>query len=288
MLGVGNENWGPQYAEHLKLFTGRIKAKYPNIQLVNATGYSRNIPVFTYMDSVLRARKADIIDEHFYDTPKWFMENATRYDSYHRKGPKIFVGEYAAQSDRIGSLKNVNNLLTALSEACFMTGIERNAAVVSMASYAPLFAHTTGWQWTPNLIWFDNSRSYKTPNYYVQQLFSLNKGTQVVPLLVGGKTITGQDSTWASATIDQTTHDLILKLVNMSVQPKQRTIALSDAKLAGPATITSLSNPNTGIMNSLDHPDAIHPVSKILPAKGKEVIFTLAPYSLTVVRVRLR
>ena len=118
------------------------------------------------MDSVLRVRKADIIDEHFYSSCDWFLQNATRYDHYDRNGPKIFVGEYAAQSDRIGSMKNVNNLQTALAEAAFMTGIERNADVVTMASYAPLLP-LTDWQWTPDLIWFDNSRSYATPNYYV-------------------------------------------------------------------------------------------------------------------------
>ncbi|MCR8556986.1 alpha-L-arabinofuranosidase [Mucilaginibacter sp. BJC16-A38] len=287
LLGVGNENWGPQYAEHLKLFTDRIKAKYPEVKLVNATGYSRNIPVFNYMDSVLRARKADIIDEHFYDTPKWFMDNSNRYDSYDRSGPKIFVGEYAAQSDRIGSMKNKNNLLTALSEACFMTGIERNADVVSMASYAPLFAHVTGWQWTPNLIWFDNTSSYNTPNYYVQQLFSVNKGTKVVPLLASGKAVCGQDSCWASAVIDQGTHELVIKLVNMSQKPKAKSIKLTDASAAGIATITTLANSDTGIANSISQPDQIKPETMTLNEKGKAIYFIAKPYSLNVIRVKL-
>jgi alpha-N-arabinofuranosidase len=288
MLGVGNENWGPQYAEHLKLFTDRLKAKYPEIKLINATGYSRNIPVFTYMDSVLRARKADIIDEHFYDTPKWFMDNSNRYDSYDRNGPEIFVGEYAAQSDRIGSMKNLNNLLTALSEACFMTGIERNADVISMASYAPLFAHVTGWQWTPNLIWFDNTKSYNTPNYYVQQLFSINKGTEVIPLLKNGKAIAGQDSCWASAVVDQNSRELIIKMVNMSSSAKQKQIDLQDVKAAGEATVISLSNQNTGIVNSLNQPDAIVPVTHAIQVQGRVLNFTVEPNSLTVIRVKMK
>ncbi|PJJ83304.1 alpha-L-arabinofuranosidase C-terminal domain-containing protein [Mucilaginibacter auburnensis] len=288
LLGIGNENWGPQYAERLKLFTDRIKAKYPEIRLINATGYSRNIPVFTYMDSVLRARKADIIDEHFYDTPKWFMDNANRYDSYDRKGPKIFVGEYAAQSDRIGSMKNVNNLLTALSEACFMTGIERNADVVDMASYAPLFAHVTGWQWTPNLIWFDNSTSYNTPNYYVQQLFSLNRGTDVVPLTKDGKAICGQDSCWASAVVDKNTRELVIKMVNMSSKPKARQIRLTNTTAAGEASWISLANGSTGIMNSITNPDNIKPDTKTITANGKEVSFTAAPFSFNVIKVKLK
>jgi alpha-N-arabinofuranosidase len=287
LLGVGNENWGPQYAERLKLFTDRLKAKYPDVKLVNATGYSRNIPVFTYMDSVLRKRKADIIDEHFYDTPKWFMDNSNRYDSYDRNGPKIFVGEYAAQSDRIGSMKNKNNLLTALAEACFMTGIERNADVVSMASYAPLFAHVTGWQWTPNLIWFDNTSSYNTPNYYVQQLFSVNKGTDVVPLLKDKKAVCGQDSCWASAVIDKTTNELVIKLVNMSQKPKAKSIKL-DSAVSGTATLTSLANTDTGIVNSISQPDNIKPETISFPVKGKTISFTAAPFSLNVIRIRIK
>jgi alpha-N-arabinofuranosidase len=287
LLGIGNENWGPQYAEHLKLFTDRLKAKYPDVKLINATGYSRNIPVFTYMDSVLRARKADIIDEHFYDTPKWFMDNSNRYDTYDRNGPKIFVGEYAAQSDRIGSMKNQNNLLTALSEACFMTGIERNADVVSMASYAPLFAHVTGWQWTPNLIWFDNANSYNTPNYYVQQLFSVNKGTDVAPLTKDGKAICGQDSCWASAVIDKMTNELVIKLVNMSSSAKAKRIQL-DATITGTGTITTLACNNTAIINTITSQDNIKPETQTLTTKGKQIDFTATPYSLNVIKVKLK
>jgi alpha-L-arabinofuranosidase len=287
LLGVGNENWGPQYAEHLRLFTDRLKAKHPDVKLINATGYSRNIPVFTYMDSVLRARKADIIDEHFYDTPKWFMDNAGRYDSYDRNGPKIFVGEYAAQSDRIGSMKNVNNLLTALSEACFMTGIERNADVVSMASYAPLFAHVTGWQWTPNLIWFDNQSSYNTPNYYVQQLFSINKGTDVVPLVKDGKAIAGQDSCWASAVVNKDANELVVKLVNMSGSSKLKNITL-DQSVSGTAEWTSLTSSNPNILNTITKPDQIRPEIKSLPVKGRQIDFAAAPYSLNVIKIKLK
>lgn len=288
LLGVGNENWGPQYVERLVRFTRAIKDKYPYMQLINATGYSRNEPVFRYMDSVLRARQVDIIDEHFYSSPEWFLQNATRYDHYDRRGPKIFVGEYAAQSDRIGSLKNVNNLLTALSEAAFMTGIERNADVVTMASYAPLFAHVDGWQWTPDLIWFDNARSYKTPNYFVQQLFAVNKGTGVLSLLDNGQPITGQDSTWASAVIDQPTGELIIKCVNMSARSHERTIRLEDARTTGMATLTTLASPNLQVVNSLGQPQNIAPASRPLPVKGNTLTWQADPYSLSVIRIKLR
>ena len=170
MMGVGNENWGPQYVERLKIFTKAIKDKYPNIKLVYSSGTDPNGDRFDDLDRELRKMNADVIDEHYYRRPEWFTSNVTRYDNYPRNASKIFAGEYAAQSDKTVSPNNKNNLLTALSEAAFMTGLERNADVVSMASYAPLFAHVDGWQWTPDLIWVDNLRTYGTPNYYVQKI----------------------------------------------------------------------------------------------------------------------
>ena len=137
---------------------------------------------FNFAWPLLRNLKADIVDEHCYAMPDWFLRSATRYDDYDRNGPKVFMGEYAAQSVDICSPDNRNNLRCALAEAAFMTGLERNTDVVVMSSYAPLFGHEDAWQWRPNLIWFDNLKSYATPNYYVQQLFSRNRGDVVLPL----------------------------------------------------------------------------------------------------------
>jgi len=236
------------------------------------------------MDSVLRARKVDIIDEHFYASPEWFYANSKRYDQYDRKGPKIFVGEYAAQSDGVGSLKNTNNLQSALSEAAFMTGIERNADIVSMASYAPLFAHVSGWQWTPNLIWFDNASSYNTPNYYVQQLFSLNKGTGMASVLSNGKAIEGQDSVWASAVTDQSTHEIIIKLVNGSSVVKQKKMEIPGLETIT-GTITGIwGDPKT--VNSLSSPATIEPKTKNIYTDAKNFVLDLPAYSFSVVRIK--
>ena len=135
--------------------------------------------MFDYLTKEMAAIKTDLVDEHYYRNPEWFLQNATRYDKYPRTGPRIFAGEYAAQSVAVISPDNKNKWRCAIAEAAFMTGLERNADLVHMASYAPLFAHTEGWQWTPNLIWFDSLRSYGTPNYYVQQLFATNKGSKI-------------------------------------------------------------------------------------------------------------
>ena len=141
MIGVGNEQWGPQYIERYQAFVKAIKGKYPNIKIVTSNGPFPNGELFDFADKELRALNAEIIDEHYYDKPEWFLKNSTRYDHYDRKGPKIFAGEYAAQSVATASPDNKNNWECALAEAAFMTGLERNADVVTMCSYAPLFAH---------------------------------------------------------------------------------------------------------------------------------------------------
>lgn len=182
LLGVGNEQWGPEYFERYEIFAKAIKEKHPEIELVSGAGPFPADKNFKFAWPLLRKFKADIVDEHSYAMPDWFLRSATRFDDYDRNGPKVFMGEYAAQSIDICSPDNRNDLRCALAEAAFMTGLERNSDVVVMSSYAPLFGHEEAWQWRPNLIWFDNLNSYATPNYYVQQLFSRNQGSVVLPV----------------------------------------------------------------------------------------------------------
>jgi alpha-L-arabinofuranosidase len=184
LLGVGNEQWGPQYIERYKAFAEVLKEKHPEIELISGSGPFPNDKNYQYAWPELRALKADIVDEHCYAMPDWFLKASTRYDGFERNGPKVFMGEYAAQSVDITAPNNKNNLRCALAEAAFMTGLERNSDVVVMSSYAPLFGHEDAWQWRPNLIWFDNLTSYATPNYYVQQLFSVNRGDEVLPVTI--------------------------------------------------------------------------------------------------------
>jgi alpha-L-arabinofuranosidase len=288
MLGVGNENWGPQYIERLKIFQKAIKEKYPEIKLVTSSGTDPNGDRFDYLNGELRKMKADVIDEHYYRRPEWFLQNAARYDNYDRNGSKIFAGEYAAQSDKTVSVENKNNLRTAIAEAAFLTGLERNADVVVMASYAPLFAHVDGWQWTPDLIWVDNLRSYGSANYQVQKLYSTNKGTHIVPALSGNKPLTGQDSLYASAVIDKNTNEVIIKIVNSSANEKATCLAFEGVKkITSQATVTVLTGESLEKMNSLDVPLAVSPVTHQMTVKGKKIDITVAPYSFTVFRVKL-
>jgi alpha-L-arabinofuranosidase len=287
LLGVGNEQWGPQYIERYKVFAKTIKEKYPDVKLVTSVGPSPDGELFDYLNPTLRGLKADIIDEHYYKNPEWFLQNAGRYDSYDRNGPKIFAGEYAAQSVATVSPDNKNNWQCALSEAAFMTGLERNADVVYMASYAPLFAHAEGWQWTPDLIWFDNLRAYGTANYYVQQLFGTNKGTHVLPVISGKENVKGQKGLYASATWDKNSKEIIVKVVNTTNQAQQTDIQLSGGKkLSGKGTRMVLKSDDLQTVNSFDEPKKVEPVQEDIAVKGKTLKTSLEPYSFSVFRIK--
>lgn len=186
MLGIGNEQWGQQYIDRYAAFAKVLTEKHPEIELVSGSGPSPADERYDHLWPKLRELQADIVDEHCYANPIWFLSNVERYDHFDRNGPKVFFGEYAAQSDKIVSVRNRNNWECALSEAAFLTGAERNADVVRMASYAPLFAHVDGWQWTPDLIWVDNLRTLRTANYHVQQQFMVNRGDVVLPVKLTG------------------------------------------------------------------------------------------------------
>lgn len=285
MLGVGNEQWGPQYVERYQAFVKVLKAKYPNIALVTSTGPFPDGKEFDYLWGELRRLNAELVDEHYYRPPQWFRENVHRYDDYPRNGPKVFAGEYAAQSVGIASPDNKNNWECALSEAAFVTGLERNADVVRMSSYAPLFGHVEAWQWTPNLIWFDNLRSYGTPNYYVQKLFSTNRGTHLLPVLIDGSTKNGRDDLYASASVDAQTNEVILKVVNTSSSPREARINLAGAKGVTGGRALTLASSDLKAENSLDEPTRLSPVEKPLAVTSGEFTYALAPNSLTVLRV---
>jgi alpha-L-arabinofuranosidase len=288
-IGVGNEQWGPQYIERYKVFEKAIKEKYPKMTIVSGTGPFPEGELFDFAAQQLKELKAEIVDEHYYAKPEWFFRNVTRYDKYDRNGPKIFAGEYAAQSVAIASPDNKNNWQCALSEAAFMTGLERNADVVHLCSYAPLFAHSEGWQWTPDLIWFDNIQSYATPNYYVQKLYSNNKGTHVLNVTNGKENVTGQNDLYASAVWDKNSKEVILKIVNNSSTEKATQLNLAGSKkYSGDAKVISLTASAAGETNSFEKPENIKPVESSAKISGKNVNLSLKPYSLTVVKLTTR
>jgi alpha-N-arabinofuranosidase len=286
MIGIGNEQWGPQYLERYEPFAKAVKAKYPAMQIVSSAGPSPDGALFDKATTALREWKADYIDEHYYASPEWFRQHADRYDSYPTTGAKIFAGEYAAQTVAIASPNNKNSWDAALSEAAFMTGLERNADKVAMASYAPMLAHVDAWQWTPNLIWFDNLRVYGTPSYYVQKLYATNKGTTMLPLTRAANAKNGADNLFASAVADDASGDIVVKLVNYSAEARPVAVNLQGVKKLGKeAMAIVLASNDLNAVNSLDQPLNLAPKESTFKVSSSNVTYTLAPHSLTVLRI---
>lgn len=287
-IGIGNEQWGPEFTERLTPFIKAIRKRYPDIRIVGSSGPSAAGDKFDYLWPEMKRLKADLVDEHYYQPEEFFLTQADRYDSYDRKGPKVFAGEYACH----GKGKKFNHFNAALMESAFMTGLERNADVVHMATYAPLFAHTEGWQWRPDMIWFDNLNSVATASYYVQQLYAQNKGTRVLPLTMEGRPVAGkegQEGLYASAVIDEPRGAYIVKVANTSDSPRDinlRFDGLKTSRTLTEGTVVTLSSDDPDADNTLDNPTRIRPVETPLKIDSNIVRVTLPAKTFAVYTVR--
>lgn len=166
-VGIGNEEVGAAFFERSDIIQEAVRKRYPEIKLVNTAGPFAAGGEFERGWENARRVSSDFVDEHYYMAPEWFVANHHRYDSYDREGPRVFLGEYASWG---------NTWHNALLEASFMVGLERNAAAVGLACYAPLFANADYVNWQPDMIWFDNHRVFGSANYYVQKLFMEHLG----------------------------------------------------------------------------------------------------------------
>ena len=283
-IGIGNEQWGSEYPEHLEPFVKAIREAYPDIKIVGSSGPDSEGKQFDYLWPEMKRLKADLVDEHFYRPESWFLGQGARYDGYDRKGPKVFAGEYACH----GKGKKWNHFHASLLEAAFMTGLERNADIVHMATYAPLFAHVEGWQWRPDLIWYDNLRSVRSVSYYVQQLYGLYKGTHVLSLTMDKRAVTGaegQDGLFASAVVDKDKNQYIVKVANTS--DKAQSIQLTFDGMKKKAALTAgrcikLASPDPDKDNTLDAPSAIVPRESALTVEAQGAQVEIEPNTFAV------
>lgn len=256
-IGVGNEQWGPEYPERLEQFIIAIRKQYPDIKIIGSSGPQAEGKDFEYLWPEMKCLKVDLVDEHYYRSPEWFLKQASRYDNYDRKGPKVFAGEYACHPDN-----RKNNFESALCEAAFMTGLERNADIVHMATYAPLLAHVDAWQWRPDLIWFDNMNVVRTPNYYIQKLYADNAGTNVLALTMDKQPLIGQDGLYASSVIDTQKKEIIVKLANTAAKRVNIHINIELPKkmlLLHPEVEVVSLHSDMQADNTLDSPNTITP-----------------------------
>lgn len=272
---IGNENgmgysWGggtrADYLPRYKAFYNAIKSHYPDIVCVANIHTEPDAP-------------ADMVDEHYYETADWFFKAATKYDDYDRSKPKIYVGEYAVKKGA-----GHGNMLAALGEAAFLTGLERNADVVKMSSYAPLFTNPYWQKWQPDAIVFDNTQCYGTPSYYVQKLFANNRPDVVLPVTLPKA---GNDIPllFACAGLKKDSGDLILKVVNRSEKPERLTIRL--AGLSGKysrGVCTELFAKSPTDENSFAHPHHISPRVSVMPAFIQGGSHVFPPFSVSILR----
>ena len=294
MIGVGNEQWGSLYPSRLERFVKAIRAKYPDIKIVGSSGPEpddKGGKQFSYGWEQMRRLGVDLVDEHYYKDPEWFIGAVNRYDTYSRKGPKVFAGEFACHTTERDVLKpeNKNNFEAALYEAALMTGLERNADVVHMATYAPLFAHVEGWQWRPDLIWFDNLSSVRTPNWYVQQLYATHRGTNVLALKnEDGNAVTGQDGLCASAVYDKTGNSYIVKVVNVSNEPQDITLTFKGIKTLGEGTVTLLHHDDLTAFNEISNQHIVVPQSSSVKTVGNRLSVTVPAKTFAVYTLPLK
>jgi alpha-L-arabinofuranosidase len=286
-IGVGNENWGANYWRNFKAIRAAILEAYPQMEIITTTGPLASGWINDEAWRQINLNYTDaIVDEHYYMEPEWFLSNVNRYDSYRRNGVRIFAGEYAAHERSRG-----NTWYTALCEASYMTGLERNADIVRMSSYAPLFGREGMYQWMPDLIWFDGGGiTNLTPNYQIQKLFSNNTGTRVLPpekapaagVLFHASSIDGAGLIYT-------------KLVNPYSGGKNVTLNYANVSLPAEVRVTVLS----GKLPAGNSPDGNSPAGALpareaaidefsLPVEGASVSLNLAPYSAAVIRVQTR
>jgi len=278
-LGVGNEDdITPDFKERFHLVADALKAKHPEIVVIGTAGPFPAGAEFEKGWAFAREQKLPLVDEHYYVSPQWFWDNLARYDHYDRKGPQVYVGEYAAHDEG-----KRNTLRSAIAEAAYLTSLERNGDIVHLASYAPLFARRGHTQWTPDMIYFTGSEVYPSLNYAVQQLFMQNQGDEVLPATLeaapAGKRLA------ASVVRDRRSGDLVVKIVNGDDAPQALAIHLGGvAKLPASAQRTVFGGAPAATVNADDTPPAVVPRTESVPLAA-DFSYEAPTHSLTILRI---
>ena len=284
MIGVGNEQWETpesRFFERYALFEREIHRVCPDIKLIGTAGPELDSPRFEaawrfYRKNEDKENFAYAVDEHFYTSPEWFLTHCDYFDQVSRK-TRIFFGEYAAHP--LGWLPmnrpEGNNLEGALAEAAFLTGMARNSDVVTMTCYAPLLARLGYTQWNPDLIWFDEKSAYRTPNYFVQQMFAANLGNYNIRL--------SDAEIPCHASYDEQRRDLVLMLVNASGQVRHVPLDFDGnwKIMDKPATETVLIGETPVSFNTLAS-ESVQSIQKEIQLSGN---YEMAPFSFSVLRI---
>ncbi len=276
-IGIGNEDKiTPEFEERFKLIYQTIKTLYPEITVIGTSGPFHSGEDYEKGWNLANALKVPVVDEHYYTQPEWFLSNLDRYDTYNRQGSQVYLGEYASWG---------NKMRNAMAEAAYMTALERNGDIVKMASYAPLLAKKGFTQWTTDLIFFDNVTICPTPNYYVQQLFSLNHGDMYFDHVVS---VNQQDTLLAGSCVtDSQTGDIILKLVNAGTEAKTMTVNLGGFKNIQPQAEKTLLTGDAEAENTFENTRNIVPAVTAVKT-SKKFDYHAPAMSLTIIRIKTK
>lgn len=274
-IGIGNEDKiTPEFEERFKLIYEAVKAKYPEITIIGTSGPFSDGEDFERGWHHARHLSVPMVDEHYYKEPQWFIRNQYRYDSYDRKKGKVYLGEYASWG---------NKMKNAIAEAVYLTTLERNGDVVSMASYAPLLAKKDHTQWKTDMIFFDNTRICLTPNYYVQKMFSTNQGDVYYEKILS---YSAPDSTISGSCVwDSKSGDVIIKIANVSEREGNIQVDLSRFKKIATKADQLVLTGKAEDENTFESPQVLIPVkSKISITKKMNLV--VSAMSLTVIRIK--
>ena len=292
MVGIGNEQWQTEKAdffERYEVFEKAIHEYAPDIRLIGSAGPNVSSNEYRMAWDFYHAHEdqrdfAYAVDEHYYVPPKWLYEHVDFYDEYPRE-VKVFSGEYAAHPSSGFNNPKANTLDGALAEAAFLTGVERNADVVVLASYAPLFARVGYAQWSPDLIWFDGAGCYGSPSYYVQKMYACNMGDVVLDTC-GAEREAWKEGIYYCASLSRESDEIIVKIVNSKEEARRADLALPERwKDSCRIQAQILTGESRDSYNSLGEPEKIAPVEKeFMSLKGIE----LPPLSFTVLRIGAR
>ena len=274
-VGIGNENWDQPFFDRYSVVASAVARLHPEITIVSSSGPNVDEGRWERAWKFLREQNAELVDEHYYRDPDWFLRNACRYDSYPRTGPKVYAGEYACHER-----SRANTLRSAVCEAAMMCGFERNCDVVRMSSYAPLFNNVDapGYHWTPDMIWFDKSRVLETANYRVQRLFAENRPERTCPLRSVGD---ASGLFWSAG--EAKGGELVVKIVN--ARETCREVELRLGAPEGEVSVLELSGESHESVNTFEEPDAVCVRASSARASGGSVSLRLRPWSVMVVRI---
>ncbi|MFO0688371.1 MAG: alpha-L-arabinofuranosidase C-terminal domain-containing protein [Myxococcota bacterium] len=286
ILAIGNENFGPAYFERFERIREAVRAHRPGLTVILSAGPFPEGEAFESSWARARALGPDaVVDEHFYQKPAWLIDQACRYDRYDRRGPRVFLGEYAAHPPHLlgmGALDHEpNTFASALAEAAFLTGVERNADVVAFTSYAPLLCRIGAAQWMHNLIEFTPTEVIRTPNHHVQRLFSTTVGERIVP-------VDGSLPANVHASCTATRSACSIKLVNVGDRPVASRIEVPEA--CGESAAVTVLTADPGARNGRDEAGRaeihVQPTTFEAPIEGETIALDLPAHSLVVLDVK--